>query len=385
MNILGICWDYSWMNTDKSKGDFETRELIYASYLDKLIRIVYTNKNNPIEKFKKLSSNIRIVQTNSINKLSFIFDALRIGKQIIYKEKIDLISAEDPCITGIIGLILSRIFDIPLNVQIHYDAIDNEYWLKQRIRHRFYSFLAKFVVKRAQSIRVVSEEQKHKLIKIGIDKDKIWVIPVIINISKFTEAPDATFIRDMYSINSMESIILFVGRLSYEKDIPTLLNAFKIVNTRIRSSLLMIVGDGPEYSKLLELTNNLKIKERVLFTGAIDHNMVPAYFKSSDIFVLPSLREARGNVIVEASLCKKPSIVSTGTGAESWVHDGKTGFKIPPKNSQILANKLIFLLENPTKVKEFGEFAYRFVLDRLKKENNPKELIYCWNETIKKS
>ncbi|MEA3369463.1 MAG: hypothetical protein U9Q24_03845, partial [Candidatus Ratteibacteria bacterium] len=138
VNVLGIGLDYLMLQDDKVRGDVRKRQLEYAGHLESLTLIVYSPKNLGLKR-QKWSDNLEIYPTNSKSKLTFIFDAVRIGKKILKGKRIDVITTEDPFITGLAGYRLKRIFNIPLNIQIHIDFCDNPYWIKDEKINYFFN------------------------------------------------------------------------------------------------------------------------------------------------------------------------------------------------------------------------------------------------------
>jgi len=382
LNVLGISWDYYIRNLDSgTNGDFNVRQREYSERLKSLVRIVYSPQNTNTDR-NSCENNLEIYYSSSKNRMYFPLDVVNITRNIIKDKHIDVLSAEDPVFAGPVGLFLRNKYKIPLNVQIHFDAIDNPYRLSQRKRNHLYNIIAKWVVRRADSIRVVSEEIKMKLLNIGIDEKKIWVVPVRITASMFENAVGDEIRKDLLK-GKYNKLVLFVGRLSPEKDIPTLLKAFAKVLHKHSSALLLIVGEGRERAQLMNIVDELHMKENVLFQGAVQYDLLPQYFAACDLFVLPSLREARGNVVVEAALCKKPIITTSGTGAQEWVINNQSGFIIKQKDHDCLADKILYLLDNSDIARQFGEREYNFVKEKLRVLNDVDTLIRCWEETAK--
>ena len=382
MNVVGLSWDYFVRGLDgKSKGNFEIRQCECAKNLTNLIRIVYSprsaNKNKVIT-----SSNMHIYYTSSISRVFFAIDVIKIIMNIRKKIKIDLITAEDPVFAGIVGILVKYIFKIPLNVQLHYDAIDNPYRLAERKRNYVYNIVTKWVVRRADSIRVPSIELQEKLLSLGINKERIWIIPVGVTVSKFENA-SGDKIRKYYLRDRFDKIILYVGRLSPEKDIPTLLLAFKEILKNHETTLLLLVGEGKEREHLKVSVKEYGIENNVIFCGPIDYEILPEYYAASDIFVLPSLREGRASVLVEAVLTKKPIVTTNVSGARDCVVDGKTGFIIESQNCKKMVEKIVYLLDNPDVAMQFGKTGYEHFNKNLKEANEVKALIHSWEEATK--
>ena len=141
-----------------------------------------------------------------------------------------------------------------------------------------------------------------------------------------------------------EKIFLSVGRLSEEKDIPTLLKAFA-ETLKIRPSRLLIAGDGPEMPRISELIIDLGLTQRVALLGHVT-NPYPLYHQA-DVFVLSSTREGLPTVLIEA-LALGCIIVSTDarSGPREILEDGKLGLLVPPSDAASLATAMIKSLEN---------------------------------------
>ena len=176
-------------------------------------------------------------------------------------------------------------------------------------------------------------------------------------------------LRKKWNLNSAQPIIGFVGRLTPDKGIQELYDAWRRVKQVISTAKLLIVGDCDErqpISKrlLLQLKNDSSI---VCLNHQSDISSVYALI---DFLVLPSHREGLGNVVLEAAAMGKPSVVSRVTGLKDAVIEHQTGIFCKPKSSQDLAKKLIFYLQNPEIVKQHGKTA-QF---RVRKQFSPQDV-----------
>ena len=145
-------------------------------------------------------------------------------------------------------------------------------------------------------------------------------------------------------------VVLFVGRLTSIKCVDSLLKSFADLKGK---NYLIIIGDGEDYGKLNTLASNLGVKDKVIFTGNVKHEDVYSYMGVSDVFVLPSLMETGGNVLLEALASGLP-IISTKVGwAEDLVKEGYNGFIVRKNNLNDLKNRLGLLLNNNTLLSKF--------------------------------
>ncbi|MFW3170395.1 glycosyltransferase [Geodermatophilus sp. CPCC 206100] len=140
-----------------------------------------------------------------------------------------------------------------------------------------------------------------------------------------------------------ETLIGFVGRLTKEKGLLELAEAWQLVRDG-RTRLVLIGPDesGPDCEPALRL---LRRDPRVRFTGAIDD--MPAAFAAMDLLVLPTWREGFGNVLIEAAAMSRPVIASRVTGCVDAVADGVTGTLVPPRDAVALADAIQEYLDRP--------------------------------------
>jgi glycosyltransferase involved in cell wall biosynthesis len=145
---------------------------------------------------------------------------------------------------------------------------------------------------------------------------------------------------------------VFVGRLSREKDVATLLKAAAIVATRHPSFRLMIAGSGPCAAELHELMETLSIGKVVRFLGAISD--VPALLRSASVFVLPSLTEGLPVTVLEAMASGLPVVATRVGGTPEAVEDGRTGLLVPPGDPARLADAILSVLSDPAAAHDMG-------------------------------
>lgn len=140
--------------------------------------------------------------------------------------------------------------------------------------------------------------------------------------------------------------VLAVGRLSPEKDYPTLLESIKIAN-EIKPINLIIIGDGPEKEKISKKITDLKLNNRVSLMGHV-LNPYP-YFVKSNLYVLSSTREGLPTALIEALALKTP-VVSTDakSGPREILKDGKYGMLVPAQNNKELAKAIIESVKEET-------------------------------------
>lgn len=181
-----------------------------------------------------------------------------------------------------------------------------------------------------------------RIIRLPIDRIKVIYNPVIhkelLDMSK--EA-----LSHPWFLDKKDPIIIAAGRLSYEKGYINLINAFHIIseNTTCR---LLILGEGPQRYELQNKIDSLNLSDKVQLYGRVNNPY--AYMSSADLFVLSSLWEGFGNVLVEALACNTP-VVSTDCphGPREILEDGKWGKLVPIEDSEALAKAMLDTLNSP--------------------------------------
>jgi glycosyltransferase involved in cell wall biosynthesis len=163
-------------------------------------------------------------------------------------------------------------------------------------------------------------------------------------------------LKEKYVMPQDVKILLFVGRLHPEKGVPTLLKALKRVDS-VKTLLLLVYSFSQYKSEYERLTKDLGISENVRFIGYVPNSELPGFYNIADVCILPSIREQWSNTIMESMACQTP-IIATAVGANPYlVTDSKSGFLIPPNDSEGLARKLQFVFENPTLVRQITQTA----------------------------
>ena len=198
-------------------------------------------------------------------------------------------------------------------------------------------------------------------------KTKKKIIHMGVNTKKFKPALNKGELKKKLGLEG-KYVIGYHGRIAREKDLLTLLRAFRRLNDK--NSRLLIVGDGLE-----ELKDKLE-RKNIILVGK-QNNVIP-YLNSMDVYVMPSLTETSCLAVMEAMSCSLP-VISTPVGfVNDYIEDGKNSFFFPFKNSFFLYRKLKEL-KNYKLREKIGTNARRTILTKFEFENTKKEIV----ETIK--
>jgi glycosyltransferase involved in cell wall biosynthesis len=160
------------------------------------------------------------------------------------------------------------------------------------------------------------------------------------------------------------TVILFVGALLPIKGLDILLEAMQRVLVACPEAYLVIVGDGAFRAEFQARVPVLGIEGNTIFTGPVYGKRKAMYFNAADIFVLPSISEAFGLVLLEASACGLPLVVSALKSLQAIVRDGYNGLYVNTGDYVDLAEKLIYLVRNADVRHAMGECAREALADR---------------------
>ncbi|OQY10624.1 MAG: hypothetical protein B6I28_00685 [Fusobacteriia bacterium 4572_132] len=213
---------------------------------------------------------------------------------------------------------------------------------------------------------VPTEIIKKYLLEIGVRK-RIEVLPFGINLDKFKFA----------KTENSKFTLLHVGRLTKEKKVEELLYSFEKFS-KDKKVTLLIIGDGPEKERLIDLVNELKIDDKVLFKGWISGEKLPQLYNSADVFITLSEMETFGIVVLEAMACGLPVIGANALAIPELVKQGKNGFLVDSKNRIDVANKINILYEDKELRKKMAEESLKYSKEYSKKKVfNKLEKIYA--------
>ena len=149
---------------------------------------------------------------------------------------------------------------------------------------------------------------------------------------------------------------------------------------------MMIIGEGSLKRRLMRLCRRLKIEERVVFTGFIENHRIPGFINKMDIFIIPSISDSEtfGVAAVEAAACQLPVIASDIGGLPEVITHDKTGFLVPPRNSQAIADRIIQLITDTKLRQRMGKDARRRVKEDYDWSQNSRQMEQLYQTVLKR-
>lgn len=234
-----------------------------------------------------------------------------------------------------------------------------------RTRNAGKELIKKLIFKLTDAFFCFGTSSVNYLLALGVPEAKIAV--------RWGAVVDNTRIRQRYDLARAEirppgqpsRNFIYVGRMALEKNLLTLLEAFKeaIKNDRMADWGLILVGDGPERAALEDFVLKNELTQLVKFTGGVGWQEVPDYLAQADVLILPSFSEPWGLVVNEALVCGMPVIVSNKCGcAEDLVIAGANGFLFDPTDQENLVEIMQFYANHPAVINQHGAVSEKIIL-----------------------
>lgn len=201
-----------------------------------------------------------------------------------------------------------------------------------------------------------------------------------VNVHRFAPGPDC--LRTRLGIAPHAPVIGFVGRLTRDKGIPELLEAFDNLLKRVPAARLLLVGwfDHSDDALTPQQRAHIDAHPAIICTGFVDDTA--PYYRAMDLFVLPTWREGFPNAALEAAATGISVIATLTTGARDAVLPGVTGLLVPPGDPQALLESMQQLLSDPARREKMGSAARRWVVQRFATEHVLNKTMALYRELM---
>jgi glycosyltransferase involved in cell wall biosynthesis len=229
-------------------------------------------------------------------------------------------------------------------------------WYNHDPKDRFFGVVDRFVLRSYGNIVAVSESVRQDLLGAGVRADKISMIRNGIDLRTFDRA-SAVVKGELGWSDS--PLIGLVGRLSMEKGVDIFLTAAARVLDQLPDAKFVVVGDGPDRAKLEALIEKLGIRGSVRMLGRRDD--MPAVYASLDLMVSSSRREGLPIAILEGMASRLPLIATPVGAVPTVIFDGHTGVLVRAEDPELLATKIIELLQDDSQRERLGSAARKLV------------------------
>jgi glycosyltransferase involved in cell wall biosynthesis len=214
-------------------------------------------------------------------------------------------------------------------------------------------FITRYALRRADYITATGLRLAQAASRYVPKGKAVTVIPYGVDLETFRPQPRPQ--------REEEVVVGTVARLSPEKGLRYLIDAFARVSRDDDRVRLVLAGDGPERRRLERRVEKQRLGERVRFLGEVPHESVPDVLSGIDIFAMPSIYEGFGVAALEAAAMEVPVVATNVHGIPDVVRDGETGLLVRPKDADALAGALARLVGDEDLRRRLGEAGRAFV------------------------
>ncbi|MDR0777949.1 MAG: glycosyltransferase [Methanomassiliicoccaceae archaeon] len=291
----------------------------------------------------------------------------------------DVIHIHGIAVMALKGLIAAKNQKIPTVLTYHTmveDTIDFYSPLKvfPNVQKRMAWVYMRGLLKRPDVIIGPSEDTIDKLLVKGIRPKRTEVIPTGIDTERFRPGMNGDAVKEKYGLNGSK-VILYVGRLSFEKNIGVIINALSHLN----GVKLLIVGKGPAKESLEETAKNAKVEDKVIFAGFVPDEELQSFYGAADVFVSASRFETQGLSVLEALSCGLPVACADGGAFINYIKNGENGFLFG-EGAEECANAIRSCISCDQKIKENA----RATAESMSAASCAEKLVKLYEELTKK-
>ena len=277
-----------------------------------------------------------------------------------YEENFTHIHSATPGPIGLAALLMKHILKLPFSGTYHTALPQYAHYLTgdTAIEELMWKYML-WYYDQMDFIYVPSRSTGDELAEKGISPHKIKLLPRGVDTGRFNPSKrNGYFARYPEVKNGFK--LLYVGRVSREKNLHVLANAFKMLVPLMDDVTLIIVGDGPYLAEMQETMSGTPC----VFTGYLEGEELTAVYASCDLFIFPSTTDTFGNVVLEAQASGIPVIVTDEGGPRENIIPGETGLVVESDHELSLLEAIHGLLSDPQRLRHMGNAARRYMESR---------------------
>jgi glycosyltransferase involved in cell wall biosynthesis len=300
------------------------------------------------------------------------------------QEGYDAIHVHTPFVAHYLGLKLAAKLNVPCVETYHtfFEDYLHHYlpWVPKMMARRLARTISRRQCNAMDAIVAPSQPMLDVLRGYGV-KTAAEVIPTGLQESSFKEADGKAF-RLKYNIPLERPMLLYVGRVAFEKNIDFLIWVVKLLSEDRPDVLLVVTGEGPAEASLHKLVKDLSIEKNVKFIGYLDRSKeLNACYESADMFVFSSKSETQGLVLLEAMAQSTPVVAIAELGTASILIEGE-GALISKEDTLEFAEKVHQLLIYPELRFELGKRAKAYVLDKWTAKLQAERMVKFYSQLV---
>ena len=281
-------------------------------------------------------------------------------RKFLARNRFDLVHTHETKSSFLTRLALKR-GKMPLIYGIHGVVFNDP---RSRMGNKIYEILERFTINRAVQIIAVSEDVKAEYWRRGIGIKLPWsVIYSGVDINRFhlnRETKKRSSLRSSLGIRESDLVLVNIGRFSKSKNQKDSILALKALQDEygLSNTFLILIGEGPEKARCIDLVSSLGLTEHVKFLGF--RREIEEFLEIADVNIITSLREGLPRVVVEAALAQVPTVGYEVEGIREITANGESGYVTPQGLVSELAARIAELILDSRKRNDFGRLAATF-------------------------
>lgn len=316
---------------------------------------------------------------------------------VIKKLNLDIIHTHTEFSLGIFGRIMARELRLPIVHTYHTIYEDYTHYLThiQVLDRRAKAFArnySKVCCNTVEQVIVPTEKTKELLMRYSVHKD-ISVVPTGINLSKFDRKQfleeEINTLKKKFGINSQDKVLLYLGRVSMEKNIEEIINAMPEYMKMRENIKFVIVGSGPALEKLESLVRRLKLTDKFVFTGSQPWDTIGLFYCLGDVFVSASRSETQGLTYIEAMASGLPVVAREDQCLIDILETGKNGYTFTDKEGLYRGLDQVLFLDKETdysanainKVKRYSTEEFAYQVEKVYQQVISRDRVFCKRPT----
>jgi len=269
---------------------------------------------------------------------------------------VDVIHSHGVGFMGIKGLWCSWATKIPF-VQTYHTQVQEalRYYSPVNLSPRFLQRLLRIYLRvflgRCDAVIALTRTMMRELRALAPGMQRCRVIPTGVDTRRFQPGLDADWVRDRWGLNGGK-MILHVGRIAPEKNLPVILAAMTSVRRVYPEAKLVVVGVGPQLDECKALAARLGLEDAIRFAGFVPDEDLPAYYAACDVFATASTFEVHPMVVLEALASGRPVAGANAGGIPEFVRHGENGALFDPSDPRGAADAMLLSLEKGETMQE---------------------------------
>lgn len=262
---------------------------------------------------------------------------------------------------SIIACYFARRYGIPYVVQAHGSVLP--FFQKEGLKNIFDKVFGFKILHGASKVFALTEVEKEQYLKMGVEEDRIEIVPLGINIEEYSDLPEEGIFREKFNISKDDKLIIFIGRVHEIKGLDLLIDAFKELADSEDDVKLAIVGPDDGYMDALNLRiAECDLSDKVIVTGPLYKSEKQEALVDCDLFVMPSKYESFTTSGLEAMACGKPLVLTKNNHIHDWV-DGSVGLACDD-DKMSLKDSMAEVLFDEELSKKFGMNGRRLIQEK---------------------